>query len=145
MSDTCTMKMSCPTCAARQSNVWRLTISLADRINSMGTSVPNPEASPAPCPACRTVLCLEPARLHGEAPCPYCSSPLFFLYLPGNVVRYYLATEIAPAARNRVIAFVQKWFHGTKAGSLASKAVLDSLDVMDLILDVEQSFGVVIT
>ncbi len=102
------------------------------------------ESFPAPCPRCARVLCLEPRAIGGDASCPYCECRLFFVNLPGEAY-YYPLEAMTADTRAKVLTFVRKWFY--RGGTAAHWDIgnLDSLDVIDLIREVEQDFGVIIT
>lgn len=105
----------------------------------MTISSRTPEGQPACCPVCDKVICLEPSGQTGDAPCPYCGTLLWFVSLPGEV-RYYEHGKVSESTRERIAAFVGKWFG--KRRSRWWWAFGDSLDVAELLMDIADEFGV---
>ena len=102
-----------------------------------------PEGYPARCPVCAKVICLEPSDPVGDAPCPYCGVLLWFVHLPRET-RYYEFDALPEATRIRIAEFVHKWFV-RRGKSGWSSLGFDSLDVAELLLDIEDEFGAHVT
>jgi acyl carrier protein len=110
----------------------------------MTTSSRTPEGVPGRCPVCAAIICLELSGPDGDAPCPYCDSPLWYLRMLDDV-RYYAHDEVPPVTREKILAFLSQWLHrGEMRYETARRRWLDvdSLDLFEIVLRLEREFGV---
>jgi acyl carrier protein len=102
-----------------------------------------PEGVPGNCPVCGAVICLEPSGPVGDVPCPYCGQLLWFVQLWRHV-KYFRAEDVAPTVRRKIHDVIAAW--ARKNGrDLWYFHDLDSLDMVELILDLETELGVTIS
>lgn len=101
------------------------------------------EGVPSQCPLCAAIICLEPAGSLGEATCPYCRGRLWFVQVFPHGL-YYPNAEVSPAKRQKIAAVVTKWAATTRQGALAVDD-LDSMELVELVLEMEQLLGVRLT
>src|SRR5262245_5064403 len=84
-----------------------------------------PEGSPHRCPVCGKSVCVNPSDPAGDAPCPNCGHLLWF--------RQRLSERLGVAPANVQLA-----------ASFIDDLGLDSLDVVELIQEIEEEFGITI-
>jgi acyl carrier protein len=102
-----------------------------------------PEGSPNRCPICGNLVRIEPS-LFGEAPCPCCGHLLWFLVLRGQP--HFFLPEESPELRERVLARICENLGVNKDALLSdpsfrSEVGIDSLDLVELVLELEEEFG----
>jgi acyl carrier protein len=106
-----------------------------------------PEGSPNRCPVCGKSVCIEPSLPFGEAPCPYCGHLLWFLVLRDGK-RFFLPEE-SEELRERVLDRIRttlgvdkdELFWGPSGLSFRSDTGIDSLDLVELVMELEEEFG----
>ena len=101
----------------------------------MSRPAPTRQGVPARCPACAAVICMEPARPVGEAPCPYCGRMLWFVYLPERVL-YYTVEEVSRRKRDKIVEVFSPRVTKDDRGFWTGLH-MDSLDYAELVLDME--------
>lgn len=106
-----------------------------------------PEGEPNRCPVCEATFSLEPSRPPGDAPCPHCGTLLWFI-LTSVGERVHESAAIAPIKIRLLKAIVQKL--GVDMVGLLEATPLqdlraDSLDVVELVMDLEEEFDVAIS
>lgn len=110
----------------------------------MAISSRTPEGSANHCPVCDAFVCIEPSQPPGDAPCPHCGSLLWFLPTSTGI-RLYESEVVAPL-RERIIDAIrgnlgvskEEIFH---ALSFNEDFGRDSLDVVELVMELEEEFG----
>jgi acyl carrier protein len=109
----------------------------------MRTSSRSLEGVPGTCPACGTVICLEPAGPVGDAPCPYCGQVLWFIHFVGQML-FYRREDVAAVRRQKMADALAQWAkkHGA---DLRVADELDSLDIIDVFHHLERALCVRIT
>ena len=113
----------------------------------MTISSRTPGGQPNQCPVCGAVVCIEPAKPFGDAPCPACGQLLWFTRHRDGVVFYDPSTATAKKAEVR--AFIASQL-GVELSSVPSDleeldlASLggDSLDTVELAMELEQEFDI---
>ena len=108
-----------------------------------------PEGTPGLCPVCESVVCIEPSALTGDAPCPHCGSLLWFVNVPPRA-RCYRQEDVPPDRRLMVMAALELIYARLNAGvpgeagggSLRGELGMDSLDLVELVMDLEEELGV---
>lgn len=105
-----------------------------------------PEGSPNRCPMCGNSVCIEPSLPLGEAPCPCCGHLLWFVVFRDEV--RFFAPEESEELRERVLDRIRAnlgvnkdqltW--GPSGLSFQSDAGLDSLDLVELVMELEEGF-----
>ena len=81
-----------------------------------------PEGVPNHCPLCGADVCVEPSQPPGDAPCPRCGHLLWFICNTLGVK----PEQVTPSA------------------SFADVYGVESLDIVDLVMGIEEEFGVTI-
>ncbi len=104
-----------------------------------------PEGEPNLCPLCGGLVRIEPARPPGDAPCPHCGCLLWFLDTTSGV-RIHDAT-VAEVVLDRL-----RLLFGDRIGidpadlsrspSFLKEMGVDSLDLVELMMELEEEFGV---
>ncbi len=106
-----------------------------------------PEGLPNHCPLCGARVCVEPSRPAGDAPCPGCGTLLWFLRTSAGV-QCYEAKGAAPVWQR--IAEILCANLGINRESIADPETLlrgrrlDSIDVLELIMELEEEFEVTV-
>jgi acyl carrier protein len=96
-------------------------------------------SAPNRCPVCGAKLRVEPALLHGDAPCPTCGTLLWFLALPG-ATRYFDQAD-AVKFRERVADFLATRAGLRKDDVWSRETGADSLDIVELVMELEDELG----
>jgi acyl carrier protein len=106
-----------------------------------------PEGSPNDCPVCGAFVHIEPSRPPGDAPCPSCGTLLWFV--PAAHGATFFDAETVDALRERLLGYIS-----TRMGipkdrlSLSTSFVedlgIDSLDIVELVMQLEEAFNVTI-
>jgi acyl carrier protein len=112
------------------------------------TSSRTPEGLPQHCPVCEAVIRIALSGLTGEVSCPRCGRRLWFIRLPW--VALYPAEAVTPEKRRRVVEVLRRVFHiprenPERVGSRTSFVEdigTDSLDLVELLMELEEEFGV---
>jgi acyl carrier protein len=106
-----------------------------------------PEGVPNHCPICDTFVCLEPSQPPGDAPCPNCGTLLWFFPTSAGM-RFYESKAIAPL-RDKILQTLcanlgvnQEQISTTT--SFSKDIGADSLDIVELVMELEEEFGVTI-
>jgi acyl carrier protein len=103
-----------------------------------------PEGLPNRCPVCRGDVRLAPSAPWGDAPCPKCGALLWFVTAGlGNVLvfEYQAAEELRERALEVFAERIGVSKHRLEADpSLIEKSDLDSLDLVELWMDIEEEF-----
>lgn len=105
-----------------------------------------PEGEPNRCPVCRADVCLEPSRPAGDAPCPHCGTLLWFVATPTGKV-YYEAEAIAPL-RGQAVDFLCTSLRVGRdrvGDATALTDLADSLDLVELLMELEEEFGITLS
>jgi acyl carrier protein len=92
-----------------------------------------PEGVPNHCPVCEGVICLDPSEPLGDAPCPMCGSLLWFIRTSHGMRLYPVDGDLAFREK------LAKW-----AEAFVAIEAIDSLDVVELVMEIEGDFGVTI-
>ena len=116
---------------------------MADYVSS-GT----PDGLPGLCPVCESLVCVEPSLLTGDAPCPHCGSLVWVVNVPPRA-RCYRSEDVSPGTRLTVMAALQLIYArlnaavpGERGGSSLRELGLDSLDLVELVMEIEEELGV---
>jgi hypothetical protein len=102
-------------------------------------AAPTPQGVPELCPECDAVICLEPGGPVGDAACPYCRKPLWFVCLPPRIC-YYGAGEASADKRRRIVGLLARWMKTDAAGAFQGVR-LRGLDAGGLVGEIERDFG----
>lgn len=111
-------------------------------------STRTPEGTPGHCPVCGAEVRIEPSQLFGDAPCPRCGCLLWFV-ATGPTNGLFFEYEAADLLRDRFLEMLSQALgvskHQLEAEpsqfpTLASKAGFDSLDLTELVLEIEDEF-----
>jgi acyl carrier protein len=112
---------------------------MADTISSR-----TPEGVPNRCPVCNAAICIVPSQPAGDAPCPNCGTLLWFLRTSAGI-DFFEAKKVGPV-KERIEEIVREHL------PLGPDVVLpkyfiedlgaDSLDLVELIMDIEEEFDV---
>jgi acyl carrier protein len=106
-----------------------------------------PEGEPNQCPVCHARVYIEHSRPAGDAPCPHCGVLLWFLPTSAGVSLHETVTvaglrqRIAERLRANLGINSQTWTDPPFFGDVTS----DSLDVLELIMELEEEFGLAIS
>jgi acyl carrier protein len=111
------------------------------------TSSRTPEGMPQLCPVCDAGIRIELSGLTGEVSCPRCGRRLWFIRLPW--VALYPADAVTAEKRRRVVEVLGRVFRsrGMKPERIGSSTSFvedigaDSLDLVELLMDLEEEFG----
>jgi acyl carrier protein len=104
-----------------------------------------PEGVPNHCPICDTLICIEPSQPPGDAPCPGCGTLLWFIRTSEHVLLYE-SRLIAPV-REEIVRILCKRL-GLSPDRLAFSSSFvedmgaDSLDLVELVMALEEEFGI---
>ncbi len=104
-----------------------------------------PEGVPNHCPVCGNSVCIEPSQPPGDAPCPTCGTLLWFFNTSAGI-RFYESKAIAPL-RDRILRTVCETLGVDKeqvTSSVLEDLEADSLDIVELVMEFEDEFGVTI-
>jgi acyl carrier protein len=92
-------------------------------------------------------MCVEPSQPPGDAPCPRCGTLLWFLPTSAGM-RLYETAAVAPL-RNRIAGVIcnnlgvdPRQLPGS--GSFSEEVGADSLDLVELVMELEENFEVTI-
>jgi acyl carrier protein len=107
-----------------------------------------PEGAFNRCPLCASEVCIEPSQPAGDAPCPNCGHLLWFLSVGGSR-RFYERDAIPETKRHAVEAAIRRVMERRKvdlgvAPAASDDLGLDSLDVVELVMELEEEFRVTI-
>jgi acyl carrier protein len=110
-----------------------------------------PEGWPGLCPVCESVVCVEPPALTGDAPCPHCGHLLWFVNVSPRA-RFYRSEDVSAGKRVQVQAALEVIYSRLNAGVPAERGGgtpglelgLDSLDLLELVMQIEADLGVTI-
>jgi acyl carrier protein len=105
-----------------------------------------PEGEPNRCPVCQALVCIEPSHPAGDAPCPHCGVLLWFLPTSAGVSLY--ETQSIAALRQRIAERLAANL-GISPQAAAQPSFFadigqDSLDVAELMMELEEEFGLTI-
>ncbi|HUY90768.1 MAG TPA: acyl carrier protein [Pirellulales bacterium] len=104
-----------------------------------------PEGRPNRCPVCGESVCIEPSLPLGDAPCPQCGTLLWFCDSPEGVHCY--EASLIESIRN----LLARIFGASRVPPADSPEFLeaslgsDSLDVVELVMELEDEFGIVVS
>ncbi len=105
-----------------------------------------PEGEPNQCPVCHAVVCIEPSRPFGDAPCPQCGVLLWFLPTSAGVSLH--ETERIAALRQRIADRLSADLginpEAALEPSFLADVGTDSLDIVELMMELEEEFGLTI-
>ena len=103
----------------------------------MTISSRTPEGEPIHCPICQADVVIEPSVVFGDATCPNCGSLLWFLAVGSQpqIFEYARSSGI----RERVLAIVAEQL-GVDPASLFTHLSTDSLDTVELVMQLEEEF-----
>jgi hypothetical protein len=101
-----------------------------------------PEGAPGRCPVCGSDVRVDPSLSWGDAPCPECGSLLWFVGFSAED-RLFFEYEAAELIRERLLNSLAKYFQVSRYEleadpSLARDSGLDSLDVAELLMELEE-------
>jgi acyl carrier protein len=106
-----------------------------------------PEGVPNHCPVCGTSICIEPSQPTGDATCPNCGTLLWFFDTSAGM-RFYDSRTIAPLRDIIIQIFCERLGVNkdivTPTLSLADDIAWDSLEIVELIMELEEEFGITI-
>ncbi len=124
---------------------WSRRRSIGRETMSNTISSRTPEVSPNTCPICHNRICIEPSQPSGDAPCPNCGALLWFIGTK-NDIRCYDSERIAPI-RNKLVQAACEILRIDReqvsdSTSFAEYIGADSLDIVELVMKVEEGFGV---
>ena len=110
----------------------------------MTISSRTPEGSANHCPVCDALVCIEPSQPPGDAPCPHCGSLLWFLPTSKGM-RLHDSETVAPL-RERILDAICGNLGVSKeevshALSFNEDFGRDSLNVVELVMELEEEFG----
>jgi acyl carrier protein len=113
----------------------------------MTISSRTPEGSPNHCPLCGAYVRIEPSPTTGDAPCPACGNLLWFRKVPSGVW-WYDPADVSPL-REKLIQIIREKFGGaavavTDSTSFAEDVGADSLDLVELVMELEEEFEMTI-
>lgn len=106
-----------------------------------------PEGVPNHCPVCDAFICIEPSQPPGDAPCPSCGTLLWF-FNTSEGMRFHESKTVAPL-RDKIVEIVADnlGINREKAASATSfldDVGADSLDFVELVMDLEEEFDITI-
>ncbi len=113
----------------------------------MNISSRTPEGFPNHCPVCGAEVCLEPSEPFGDAPCAACGHLLWFVETEAGL-SFLDAESASDVIRAKVIDLLGIHLEAAKATSLAELLAgisLDSLDLVELVMTLEEEFDVPIS
>jgi acyl carrier protein len=102
-----------------------------------------PEGDPNLCPVCDKSICIESSRPPGDAPCPNCGTLLWFFETSAGM-RFHESNAVAPL-RDRIVEIIGKRLGVSKEQAATSSFKdlrTDSLDAVEFIMELEESFDV---
>ena len=103
-----------------------------------------PEGQPTRCPLCSRELVIEPSALFGDATCPHCGHLLWFVRLADDVRIY--EHDKANEFRERLKRLIAEQLGVDEAKVTGDVSFIndlggDSLDVVELVTELEEEFG----
>lgn len=106
-----------------------------------------PEGVPNHCPICNTSIWIEPSHPPGDAPCPNCGTLLWFFQTSAGM-RFYESKTVAPI-RGKILQTICENLGVNKEQVSPTTSFLedvgaDSLDTVELMMELEEEFGVTI-
>ena len=113
----------------------------------MTVSSRTPEGQPNHCPICDSRIIIEPSQPFGEAPCPSCGQLLWFTRRREGAV-FYDSTN-AKTKKSRIRDFIAQQL-GVTVDKIPDDVVkmdfsalgVDSLDVVELVMELEEEFDI---
>jgi acyl carrier protein len=109
-----------------------------------------PDGLPGLCPVCESLVCIDATSLTGDAPCPHCGHPLWFVNVPPRA-RCYRREDISRAKQLQIEAVLRILYShvglkvpGEADGSALDELDLDSLDLVELVLELEEELDITI-
>jgi acyl carrier protein len=107
-----------------------------------------PEGDPNHCPICDALICIEPSQPAGDAPCPTCGALLWFVKISEGI-RFHDSAEAAPITE-RLFELIRKRLGAirpplTASTSFSEDVGIDSLDIVELVMALEEEFEVTIS
>jgi acyl carrier protein len=103
-----------------------------------------PEGVPNHCPVCGAEVCLEPSQLFGDAPCPACGHLLWFIASGAGIslLDAEKASDIIRAKLTNLLGIRMPAGKATSLAELLADISLDSLDLVEVALTLEEEFDV---
>jgi acyl carrier protein len=106
-----------------------------------------PEGVPNRCPICDATVCIEPSQAPGDGPCPSCGHLLWFSPTSSGVTCYDF--QLVAPFRDRVYEYISarlgiNHYALRDSSSFTDDIGADSLDVVELIMEIEEEFGLTI-
>jgi len=103
-----------------------------------------PEGAPNRCPICHAAIRLEASPVTNDAPCPACGALLWFLQSGDDLIVY--DAEIATPVADKLMQIVAEQLginpDQITPDSLTKEIGADSLDVVELVMELEEHFGI---
>jgi acyl carrier protein len=117
------------------------------RIVAVTISSRTPDGVPNQCPICAVSICIQPSQPPGDAPCPNCGALLWFFPTSAGM-RFHESQGVAPV-RDRLLQIVGENLGVNKdridpAASFIDDMRADSLDVVELVMELEEEFQITI-
>ncbi len=113
---------------------------------SISISSRTPEGVPNHCPVCDALICIDPSQPPGDAPCPNCGVLLWFIRTSSGV-RFHQTEDAAPI-RERIAQILCDNLgvnpDAVRTTSFPEDMGVDSLDVVELVMELEEEFEVTI-
>jgi hypothetical protein len=120
---------------ARDLAIAKITCSATEA--SVTISSRTPEGTPNRCPVCGHGFRIEPSQPFGDAPCPACGTLLWFV-AGGEGPRYF---DPEAAGLVELVAARLGVSPGTVRAGRLDELGLDSLDVVELVMELEEQLG----
>ena len=102
-----------------------------------------PEGESNCCPVCGSAIHIEPSALTGDAPCPRCGHLLWF-FRSSDGLRLYSRDDVPAAKRRKITALIDRFKAIMSSGSFTQEVGADSLDIVELVLELEEEFDLTI-
>jgi acyl carrier protein len=104
-----------------------------------------PERAPGHCPICDALVSVEPSHRYGEVPCPQCGSMLWFRQDRAGL--WLHDAEEAALIRKRVQEIVGENLgvepeRLTDASAFVQDVGADTLDIVEMVMELEEAFGI---
>lgn len=106
-----------------------------------------PEGVSNHCPLCTALVCIEPSQAPGDASCPSCGQLLWFSPAEAGVICYDY--QLVAPIRDRIYDYISaslgiNHYALRSSSSFASDVGVDSLDMVEFVMELEEEFGIVI-
>ena len=110
----------------------------------MTVSSRTPDGLPNECPVCGAAVVIDPSQPSGDAPCPECGHLLWFTQTPAGsrVFEKEIVTSLADILERMGVSGKEFEDAVSSGDTWAAEIGQDSLDIVELAMELEEALGV---